>query len=121
MSNKCPKCGSNLSEDAYEEITELEDCSIQVDAFPALVCTNQCGYYKRLIALPEIIAQESNDRFLLLYPGERGRILELGSMLLWPEMNVHALAGRGYWEDYNGNLDLQDIISRVRVMNEDDL
>lgn len=43
----CPNCGGNVTEDASEIITE-KDGKFIVDAFPAKVCENQCGYVERI-------------------------------------------------------------------------
>ncbi|WP_433745121.1 hypothetical protein [Falsibacillus pallidus] len=46
---RCPICGQELIEDAWEEIEENEaDGSILLDSFQALVCPGDCGYYVRL-------------------------------------------------------------------------
>ncbi|MBT2685049.1 YgiT-type zinc finger protein [Bacillus sp. ISL-37] len=42
----CPECGSKMIEDAFEEIVELKDGSIQIETiYPAWVCSDFCGYY----------------------------------------------------------------------------
>jgi hypothetical protein len=47
----CPKCGNRIIEDAFEEIVELEDGSIQVETvYPAWVCSDFCGYYEKVEA-----------------------------------------------------------------------
>lgn len=44
----CPKCGSRMIDDAFEEIVELEDRSMQVETiYPAWVCSDFCGYYEK--------------------------------------------------------------------------
>ncbi|MEH7125689.1 hypothetical protein V7149_16245 [Bacillus sp. JJ1503] len=49
MKNKklCPKCNSLLYEDAIEEVLFDKSGNMILDAFPAWVCTEQCGYYER--------------------------------------------------------------------------
>ncbi|MEH7883783.1 YgiT-type zinc finger protein [Bacillus sp. JJ1609] len=45
----CPTCGSKMIEDAAEEIHELPDGSVQIDAiYPAWVCSRFCGYYEKM-------------------------------------------------------------------------
>lgn len=45
----CPKCGCMMIEDAFEEIIELRDGSIQIETiYPAWVCNDFCGYYKKI-------------------------------------------------------------------------
>jgi YgiT-type zinc finger domain-containing protein len=45
----CPSCGRRMIEDAAEEITELPDGSMQIETiYPALVCSESCGYYEKL-------------------------------------------------------------------------
>ncbi|PLT31985.1 uracil-DNA glycosylase family protein [Bacillus sp. V5-8f] len=45
----CPECGSKMIEDAFEEIKELANGSIQLDpVYPAWVCSSFCGYYEKI-------------------------------------------------------------------------
>lgn len=45
----CPECGSRMIEDAFEEIVELKDGTIQVETiYPAWVCSVFCGYYEKM-------------------------------------------------------------------------
>jgi hypothetical protein len=44
----CPKCNHLLVEDIYEIIEEMDDGNIYLDAFDALVCSNDCGYYRKI-------------------------------------------------------------------------
>lgn len=46
--NRCPKCGGVLIEDAFEEVTISQDGDVIMDGFPAWVCSEPCGYYKRI-------------------------------------------------------------------------
>jgi hypothetical protein len=47
----CLMCGSSMMEDAFEEIVELENGSIQIETiFPAWVCSDFCGYYEKVEA-----------------------------------------------------------------------
>lgn len=47
--NLCPKCGSRMIDDAFEEIVELMDGSIQMETiYPAWVCSDFCGYYEKV-------------------------------------------------------------------------
>ena len=46
----CPQCGSRMIEDAFEEIIELEDGSIQMETiYPAWVCSDFCGYFEKTV------------------------------------------------------------------------
>ncbi|MEH7225203.1 hypothetical protein V7112_15445 [Bacillus sp. JJ1566] len=46
---KCPFCNSRLIEDVWEMIHEEEDGSIvQEIIYPALICSNYCGFYKSI-------------------------------------------------------------------------
>lgn len=43
---KCPNCGANLIDDAWDVVEETDSGYI-IDAFYAYVCENGCGYYER--------------------------------------------------------------------------
>jgi len=73
----CPRCGADLVEDVWEELQETEDGGFVFDAHPVYVCQDKCGYMKRAEDTPRIIAQQGDDRLLLLYPNDQGRILDL--------------------------------------------
>ncbi|WP_154670410.1 hypothetical protein [Bacillus timonensis] len=46
---KCPHCNSKLIEDVWELIHEEENGNlVQEIIYPALICSNYCGYYQRL-------------------------------------------------------------------------
>lgn len=96
-------CGAELAEDAWEELTETEDGGVMVDAYPVYVCRNDCEYVERITEFPRIVAQEGEDRLLLLYPNNQGRIFEARDLLLWPSMHIDSLIGRGNWKYYTGN------------------
>ncbi|TKC16417.1 hypothetical protein [Robertmurraya kyonggiensis] len=50
----CPNCKAELVEDAWEEIINQEDGGFLVDAYPAYVCKERCGYVKKIeLELPE--------------------------------------------------------------------
>lgn len=45
----CPGCGSRMMEDAAEEITELQDGTLEIETiYPAWVCSEFCGYYEKM-------------------------------------------------------------------------
>ncbi|MBS4195481.1 PD-(D/E)XK nuclease family protein [Lederbergia citri] len=111
---KCPKCGAGLIEDASEIIKEREDGGVEVDAYSAYVCEKNCGYTKLIDPVPEIIAQQGEDRLLLLYPNEQGRILELHDSVIWPPMHFQSILARGYWEYYTGNHDVMLLLENAR-------
>lgn len=70
---ECPLCGTALIEDAWENIVETEGGGIALDGFLAYVCGVKCGYVKRIKEIPRVIAQQGNDRLLLLYPNDQVR------------------------------------------------
>lgn len=107
---QCPHCGANLIEDAWESITEQENGEILVDAYPAFICQRDCGFVEEI---PEIIAQQGDDRLLLQYSGEQGRILDIRVSKMWPAINVESILGRGYWEEYTGNHDITTLLQNV--------
>ncbi|MFD1706930.1 PD-(D/E)XK nuclease family protein [Siminovitchia sediminis] len=109
----CPDCGARLIDDASENIIEREDGTLVIDAFPALVCEQGCGYTERIQEFPKIIAQQDEDRLLLLYPDDQGRILDLRDQILHPPIHYLSILGRGYWEDYTGNHDVQTLLDQV--------
>ena len=110
----CPRCGANLVEDAWENLQENEDGGITVDAFPAYVCQDKCGYMKQIEVLPTAIAQQGDNRLLLLYPDEQGRILDLRDRVIWPPMHYPSLLARGYWDEYTGNHDIKTLLEHAR-------
>ncbi|MFD2044758.1 PD-(D/E)XK nuclease family protein [Ornithinibacillus salinisoli] len=110
----CPECGAELMEDVGECLIDTNDGGVIMDAFPAYICGNHCGFLLREEALPRAIAQQDKDRLLLLYPNMQGRILDVHDSVIWPPMHVDALLGRGYWEDYIGNHDVEELLKQVR-------
>ncbi|MEC1894865.1 MAG: PD-(D/E)XK nuclease family protein [Bacillota bacterium] len=111
---ECPRCGSALIEDAWESLEETEDGGVILDGFPAYVCRGKCGYVKRIEDIPAVIARQGDDRLLLLYPNEQGRILDIGESIIWPPMHYQSILGRGYWEDYMGNHDVEMLLENAR-------
>ncbi|MFJ7726531.1 PD-(D/E)XK nuclease family protein [Neobacillus sp. NPDC097160] len=109
----CPRCGAKLMEDASESLRETEDGGFVVDAYPAYVCREKCGYTKRIYSVPKVIAQQGNERLLLLYPDDQGRILELRDSVIYPQMHVESLLARGYWEEYKGNHDVELLLENA--------
>lgn len=111
----CPRCGTNLRENDWEMVHETKDGSITLDAHLVYECQdNNCGYMKRSESLPEIIAQQGEDRLLLLYPSEQGRILDVKANLIYPEIHYQSVLARGNWDDYNGNQDVELLLENVR-------
>jgi hypothetical protein len=110
----CPNCGAELIEDAWESVVEKENGRIVVDAYPAFVCREQCGYVKRIEIGPKIIAQQGKERLLILYPNNQGRILDVHNYVIWPPMYYESILGRGYWEEYTGNHDLEMLLKEAR-------
>ncbi|WP_456276584.1 PD-(D/E)XK nuclease family protein [Bacillus sp. AK128] len=110
----CPNCNASLIEDAWENTYEKEDGGIMLDAFLAFVCESQCGYSKRIEDEPRIIAQQGEDRLLIIYPDLQGRILDVRDSVLWPSVYYESILGRGGWEDYMGNHDLNTLLEKAR-------
>ncbi|WP_157800905.1 PD-(D/E)XK nuclease family protein [Bacillus solitudinis] len=110
----CPRCGADLIEDASEDIQETKAGRFVVDAFPAIVCRAECGYMVPVDLTPKVIAQQGEDRLLLLYPNEQGRILELRDSVIWPPLQVDSLLARGYWEEYVGNHNVERLLENAR-------
>lgn len=108
----CPKCSAKLIEDAWESLQETDDGGVVLDAYSAYVC--KCGFVKRIEDFPRVIAQQNADWLLLLYPDDQARILDVKDSILWPQMHVESLLGRGYWEDYQGNHDIQMLLEDAR-------
>ncbi|MBP1971731.1 hypothetical protein J2Z83_003886 [Virgibacillus natechei] len=117
----CPHCGANLIEDAWEDITETEDGGIEIDAYPALICEEKCGYMKRIELVPEVIAQQGEDRLLLAYPNQEGRIFDVGEALLHPPVHVEELTALENWEDYTGNHDIEKLLEIARDIRVADI
>ncbi|UII55652.1 PD-(D/E)XK nuclease family protein [Cytobacillus spongiae] len=111
----CPRCNGILIEDGWETMNQGKDGEVVIDAFPALICQSGCGYVKKVDEIPEIIAQQGDDRLLLKYSDDTGSILEVRDRVLCPRMNVDSILGRGYWEKYTGNHDIQDLLDEARV------
>ncbi|MEW8970366.1 MAG: PD-(D/E)XK nuclease family protein [Mesobacillus sp.] len=111
----CPRCGSTLIEEVYERVHETDDGGMLIDVHPINVCTDQhCGYMKRYEPLPEIKYQEGEDRLMLVYPDEQGRILELRDMVIWPPTHYLSIHRRGDWEEYRGNHDVEVLLENAR-------
>lgn len=111
----CPRCGSNLREDVWERNQTTEDGGVKIDVHPVYKCTDEdCGYMKRSESVPEIIAQQGEDRLLLKYPDEQGRIVDVRNNVIWPSIHYLSILGRGYWDDYKGNHDVEMILANVR-------
>ncbi|WP_274853126.1 hypothetical protein [Bacillus methanolicus] len=123
--SNCQTCGAPLIRDYWDTVEELESGEYLVDAFEAMVCSNRCGYYERInYSIKdeefEVIAQQGDDRFLLLYPNEQGRILDADhQLILWPPMNVHSLIGRGYWEEYTGNVNVYELLKKATKLGDE--
>jgi hypothetical protein len=109
---ECPRCGSELKEDEREYIQEQEDSGIVIHIYSANVC--QCGYMEQSEIIPEVIAQQGDDRLLLLYADDQARILDINDGVIWPPMHVESLLGRGYWDKYTGNYDVKFLLSKAR-------
>ncbi|MFI8687599.1 PD-(D/E)XK nuclease family protein [Rossellomorea sp. NPDC077527] len=86
-----------------------------MEGYSAYVCRDKCGYVKRVDDFPRVIAQQGDDRLLLLYPNDQARIFDVRDAILWPQMHVEAILGRGYWEDYTGNQDIEMLLQDARV------
>ncbi|PWW31392.1 PD-(D/E)XK nuclease superfamily protein [Cytobacillus oceanisediminis] len=110
----CPRCKAELIEDAWEDVREKPNGDFVVNAYPAYVCRNKCGYLKEIESVPEVIGQQGDDRLLLLYPNEQGRILEIRNRVLWPPMHYQSILGRGYWEEYTGNHVVEQLLETAR-------
>lgn len=110
----CPCCGKELIEDVWEDHGDTADGGIIIDAYPVYVCQAQCGYRKRVEEVPEVIAQQSEDRLLLLYSNRQARILDVRDLIIWPPMHVDSLLSKGYWEEYNGNYNIEELVENAR-------
>jgi hypothetical protein len=110
----CPRCEAELIEDAWEGVREKPNGDFVVNAYPAYVCRNKCGYLKEIESVPEVIGQQGDDRLLLLYPNGQGRILEIRNRVLWPPMHYQSILGRGYWEEYTGNHVVEQLLETAR-------
>jgi hypothetical protein len=111
----CPRCGAGLIDEVYERAHETNDGGVLIDVNPVSVCTDKhCGYMERYEPLPEIKFQEGEDRLLLVYPDEQGRILELRDMVIWPPTHYLSILRRGEWEEYRGNHDVEVLLENAR-------
>jgi hypothetical protein len=70
------------------------------------------------VNFPRIIAEQGEERFLLLYENNQGRILELQAGVLFPAMHVYALLAKGYWDEYKGNHDVQDLLNGITMIEK---
>ncbi|RST77486.1 hypothetical protein D4T97_003105 [Siminovitchia acidinfaciens] len=109
----CPECGAGLIEDASEKLIEREDSTVEIDAYPALVCKSGCGHTEPIKEYPRIIGQQDKDQLLLLYPNEQGRILDLRDRVLYPPIHYLSILGRGYWEEYSGIHDVHALLEGI--------
>lgn len=110
----CPHCGTQLIDDASKDIAVTEDNGIEIDAYPTLICQAKCGYMKRIEPVPEIIAQQGEDRLLLVYPNQEGRVLDKQKSVLHPPMHVDALTAQGHWEEYTGDHPIEQLLENAR-------
>jgi hypothetical protein len=111
----CPRCGTYLRESVWEKVIEMSDGSFKLDVHPIYECQDEnCGYMKRSEPVPEIIAQQGDDRLLLLYQNDRGRILDIKANVIWPEIHYESILARGYWDKYKGNHDVEILLENVR-------
>ncbi|WHX40316.1 PD-(D/E)XK nuclease family protein [Mesobacillus sp. AQ2] len=110
----CPRCGAKLIEEVVERTHGTDDGGIVIDVNPVYICTEQCGYIERYEHMPEIRFQEGDDRLLLVYPDEQGRILELKDMVIWPPNHYLSILGRGDWQEYRGNHDVEVLLENAR-------
>lgn len=111
----CPRCGSTLIDKEWENIQETAGGGVTIDVHPIYVCPERnCGYMKRSEPVPKIIAQQGDDRLLLLYPNDRGRVLDLRDNVLFQEIYYDSILARGYWEDYTGNHDVETLLENAR-------
>ncbi|MFJ7970248.1 PD-(D/E)XK nuclease family protein [Psychrobacillus sp. NPDC096389] len=113
-SSICPCCGGELVEDAWESIRNREDGGIVIDVYPAYTCKDQCGFVKQKKEIPEVIAQQGKDRLLLLYSNQQARILDVLDLVLWPPMHVDSLLSKDYWEEYNGDFNIEELVGNAR-------
>ncbi|MBT2644637.1 PD-(D/E)XK nuclease family protein [Bacillus sp. ISL-41] len=111
----CPRCGANVIEKVWEKNSETEDGGIKVVVHPVYMCSDQkCGYMKRVEPVPEIKYQQDGERLLLIYPDEQGRIVDLKDRVIWPPVHYLSILGRGYWEEYTGNHDVETLLENAR-------
>lgn len=111
----CPRCGSALIDRDWENIQETAVGGVMIDANPIYVCPEStCGYMKRSEPVPKIIAQQGDDRLLLLYPNDRGRVLDVRDNVLFQEIHYDSILARGYWEEHTGNHDIETILENAR-------
>lgn len=115
----CPRCRSLLTDDIIEYLEPQRDEGVKIYTFDAFVCG--CGYMEQIEIVPEVIAQQGEDRLLLLYRDEQARILDVRDSVLWPPMHVESLLGRGYWEEYDGSHDIASLLKDVRDSNAYDV
>lgn len=114
----CPRCGTYLQEEVWEMVDKMENDSFKLDVHPVYKCPDEnCGYMKRFEPLPEIIAQQGEDRLLLLYSNDQGRILDVNENVIWPAIHYESILARGYWDEYKGNWDLETLLENVRDSN----
>lgn len=65
-----------------------------------------------------IIAQQGDARFLVYVGNEQGSILDLTENILYPAQYAHSILKRGYWDNYEGNHDLVELLKTVRVVDK---
>lgn len=111
----CPRCGDSLIESEWELVQETSDGGVKIDVYPVSKCIHHnCGYLKHYEPVPEIIAQQGEDRLLLLYPNEVGRIFDVREKIIWPESHYESILARGYWDSYTGNHDVNTLLENAR-------
>jgi len=65
-----------------------------------------------------IVAKQSKHRLLLAKDKKTGRILDLEEKILYPENYLESIVARGYWQDYVGKQNAEELLKDVKVIDD---
>lgn len=69
----------------------------------------------------QIVAQRDKSTFLVQVGENQGQVLDIFSKVMFPPMHIDAILGKGYWEEYTGDLNLEELLVDIKELTEEDL
>ncbi len=64
----------------------------------------------------QIVAKRGEAVFLLAVSNKVGRVLDMESSILYPENDLESIVARGYWENYTGKQNAEELIKQVKTV-----
>jgi hypothetical protein len=90
-----------------KKLTTVEDIKLFVDIYS--------NYLNITETRRRIVAQQGEGRFLVSLGNEQGSILDINNKIMYAPMFIHSILARGYWEEYEGNHDLEELLRGVMI------